>query len=151
MLKTGQAIAALRSKENMTQDQLAARLYVSRDLISKWETGKSMPDYRMILKLADLFSVRVDVLFDRDRVLTEELAPCIPPGGTVTAEELKVTVNAFLATLSVRDRAVFIRRYYYFEDASVIGDQYGISEAYVRTVLMRTRNKLKKYMKGAFQ
>ena len=33
----------------------------------------------------------------------------------------------------------------------IYGDQYGISEAYVRTVLMRTRNKLKKYMKGAFQ
>ena len=151
MLKTGQTIAALRTKANMTQDQLAARLYVSRDLVSKWETGKSMPDYRMILKLADLFAVRVDVLFDRDLALTEELAPCIPPGCSVTAEELKETVNAFLATLSVRDRAVFIRRYYHFEDASEIGAHYGISEGYARTVLMRTRNKLKQYLKGAFQ
>ena len=52
MLKTGQTIAALRTKANMTQEQLAAALFVSRDLVSKWETGKSPPNYQMILKMA---------------------------------------------------------------------------------------------------
>ena len=150
MLKTGQAIAALRTNANMTQEQLAARLFVSRDLVSKWETDKSPPNYQMILKMAKLFSVRVDVLFDKDRVLTEELSACIPVGLSVDAEALKATVNDFLSSLSARDRAVFIRRYYCFEDAAEIGEKYGISAAYVRTVLMRTRKKLKKYLKGAF-
>ena len=149
-MKTGQAIAALRIKANMTQEQLAARLFVSRDLVSKWETGKSPPNYRMILQLAELFSVGVDALFDKDQILTEELAPCLPFGYTVSAEDLRDAVNTFLSYLSARDRAVFVRRYYFFEDAAEIGEAYGIGEAYVRTILMRTRKKLKKYLKGAF-
>ena len=149
-MKTGQAIAALRTKANMTQEQLAARLFVSRDLVSKWETGKSPPNYQMILKMARLFSVGVEALFDRDQILTEELAACVPFGETVDADALKTAVNDFLSTLSVRDRAVFVRRYYFFEDNAAIGTAYGISEGYVRTVLMRTRKKLKKYLKGAF-
>ncbi len=149
-MKTGQAIAALRTKANMTQEQLAALLFVSRDLVSKWENGKSPPNYKMILKMAELFGVETDELFDRDGTLARELAPCVPSEAEATPEELKKAVNAFLSSLSARDRAVFIRRYYYFEDIPEIGDEYGISEGYVRTLLMRTRKKLKKYMKGAF-
>ncbi|MBQ6065669.1 MAG: helix-turn-helix domain-containing protein [Clostridia bacterium] len=134
----------------MTQEQLAAELFVSRDLVSKWETDKSPPNYKMILKMAELFSVEVEVLFDKDRILTEELAACVPADKAVGAKELKEAVNGFLSSLSVRDRAVFIRRYYFFEDASEIGAEYGIGEGYVRTILMRARKKLKNYMKGAF-
>ena len=148
-MKTGQAIAALRKSENMTQEQLAAKLFVSRDLVSKWETDKSPPAYPMILKMAELFSVEPDVLFDRDGALTRELDRCVPAGGTVGADALREAVNTFLATLSARDRAVFMRRYYFFEDAPEIGEAYGINEAYVRTILMRTRKKLKRFLKGA--
>lgn len=152
MLKTGQTIAALRTKANMTQEQLASALFVSRDLVSKWETGKSPPNYQMILKMSELFAVEVETLFDKNQILTDELAPCIPSDLTLDGEELKTVVNAFLATLSIRDRAVFFRRYYYFEDASQISASYGISVGNVRTILMRTRKKLKNYLnylKGA--
>ncbi|MBR6924307.1 MAG: RNA polymerase subunit sigma-70, partial [Oscillospiraceae bacterium] len=53
-----------------------------------------------------------------------------------------------LSTLNSRDRSVFIRRYYYFEDISVIAENYGIKEGNVRTVLMRTRKKFRKYLEG---
>ena len=149
-MKTGQAIAALRAKAELTQEELAARLFVSRDLVSKWETDKSPPNYKMILKMAEIFAVPPGALFDKDRILLEELAPCIPAGADIGADELRAAVNAFLFSLSVRDRAVFIRRYYFFEDAAEIGAAYGMSGGYVRTVLMRTRKKLKKYLKGAF-
>ena len=147
-MNTGETIAALRTRAGLTQEQLAAELYVSRDLVSKWETGKSMPDYRMLEKIAARFSVNVDVLFDKDATLRKELSACIPSGCAMDAFALKTAVNGFLSTLSVRDRAVFIRRYYYFEDATEIGAAYGIKEGTVRTILLRTRKKLKKYMKG---
>ena len=149
-MKTGQAIAALRTKANLTQEALAAQLFVSRDLISKWETGKSMPNYKMILKLSELFSVGVDEIFDKEQLLLEELSECIPAGAEADPARLNRTLNDFLATLSVRDRAVFLRRYYYFEDASEIGEKYSIREGNVRTILLRTRKKLKKYMKGSY-
>lgn len=50
MLKTGQRIAPLRAQANLTREQLAALLFVSRDPVSEWETEKSMPNYKMILK-----------------------------------------------------------------------------------------------------
>ncbi len=150
-MKTGQVIAELRTKAGMTQEQLAARLFVSRDLVSKWETDKSPPNYKMILKMAELFSVGVDDLFDKDSILTEELASCVPEGLELGTDELTTAVNGFFDSLSARDRAVFIRRYYYFEDSAEIAAEYGINKAYVRTVLMRTRKKLKKYLKGAFE
>ena len=149
MLETGQTIATLRKNANMTQEQLAEKLYVSRDLVSKWETGNSPPNYKMLLKLAELFSVEVDALFDKDQILKEELSSCIPTDEFVDTEKLKEAVNTFLHSLPVRDRSVFVRRYYFFEDASEISAEYGVSEGHVRTILMRTRKKLKKHLKGA--
>lgn len=147
-MQTGQTIAELRTRANITQEQLAAQLFVSRELVSKWETGKSNPNYKMLMKIADTLSVTVDDLLDRDQALAEELASCIPPEFEIGADRLRSAVNGFLSTLSVRDRAVFIRRYYFFEDVSEIGDEYGLSDGYVRTILMRTRRKLKKHMRG---
>ena len=64
------------------------------------------------------------------------------------SDDLLKDLNEFLSTLNSRDRGVFIRRYYYFEDISVIAENYGIKEGNVRTVLMRTRKKFRKYLEG---
>ncbi len=78
-MQTGQQIAKLRTQAGLTQEALAEKLFVSRDLISKWETGKSRPDYKTVLVLARLFSVEPDTLVDRASILSEELASAIPP------------------------------------------------------------------------
>ena len=44
-MQTGQIIMKLRSDAGFTQARLADMLFVSRDLISKWETGKRLPEY----------------------------------------------------------------------------------------------------------
>ena len=62
------------------------------------------------------------------------------------SSDLLKDLNEFLSTLNSRDRSVFIRRYYYFEDINIIAENYNITEGNVRTVLMRTRKKLKKYL-----
>ncbi len=147
-MEIGQKIAAFRIKSNRTQEQLAAELFVSRELVSKWETGKSVPDYRTVVRMSAIFSVPVEALFDKERRLTEELSACVPAGCRLTPEELRDALDAFLSTLPRRDRAVFIRRYYFFEEAAEIGSEYGLKEGSVRTVLLRTRRKLKQYLKG---
>ena len=43
-MEIGQRMRALRQGAGLTQDELAERLYVSRQTISNWETGKSYPD-----------------------------------------------------------------------------------------------------------
>lgn len=55
-------IIELRKKSGMTQDELAEKLGVSRQSVSKWEGAQSTPDLNRILKLAEIFSVSTDLL-----------------------------------------------------------------------------------------
>ncbi len=51
--KIGKFIAVLRKEKNMTQEQLAEKMRVTAKSISRWETGKTMPDISMINILAN--------------------------------------------------------------------------------------------------
>lgn len=55
-------IISLRTKNNLLQGDLAEKMGVSRQSVSKWETGASIPDLDKIIYLADLFGVTVDEL-----------------------------------------------------------------------------------------
>ncbi len=146
-MRTGQIIRKLRTDAFLTQEQLAERLFVSRELVSKWETGLSRPDRKMLEAMAKLFAVPPEALIDADAILSKELSSAFPPGYSPSPDVLKRDLNAFLKTLNERDRSVFIRRYYRMEDPFEIAGKYGIGENYVRTILMRVRRKMKKYLK----
>ena len=146
-MQTGQKIAKLRIQAGLSQAQLADALFVSRELVSKWETGSNRPDRKMLEALAKIFSVPLNELIDIDAILSEELSSAFPDDYSPDSDILKFDLNAFLETLNERDRSVFIRRYYRMEEPFEIGEKYGIKEDYVRTILMRVRKKLKKYLK----
>ena len=58
----GEKICTLRTGKGLSQEDLAQRLEVSRQSVSKWETSQSVPDLEKIIRLADLFGVSVDEL-----------------------------------------------------------------------------------------
>ena len=58
----GMNIMNLRKRENLTQEQLAEIIGVSRQAIAKWEKGESMPDLENCVALAKAFDVTVDDL-----------------------------------------------------------------------------------------
>ena len=60
----GEKIAELRKLNNMTQRELAERLNVSDKVISKWETGKSLPDVETMLRLSKILGVSISELYD---------------------------------------------------------------------------------------
>ena len=66
MINIGETIAKLRHERGMTQENLAETLCVSPQTISKWENSVNLPDVQMLPLIADVFGVRVDVLFGRD-------------------------------------------------------------------------------------
>ncbi|MDR0916818.1 MAG: helix-turn-helix domain-containing protein [Oscillospiraceae bacterium] len=68
----GESIKALRRARDLTQDQLAERLNVSAQAISKWERGENLPDVTMIAPIADYFGVTTDTVLGVDRVRDEE-------------------------------------------------------------------------------
>lgn len=55
-------LQTLRKSKGMSQEQLAACVNVSRQAISKWELGESMPDTNNVIQLSNLFSVSIDYL-----------------------------------------------------------------------------------------
>ena len=60
----------LRKQRNLTQEALAASLYVSRTAVSKWESGRGYPNIDSLRAIAAFFSVTVDELLSSDQVLT---------------------------------------------------------------------------------
>lgn len=73
----GENIAALRKEKGWTQEQLAEKLSVSAQAVSKWEGGKSCPDISLLPAIAKLFGVTVDALFSlpKQAPLVEMRAP----------------------------------------------------------------------------
>ena len=63
-LVTGKFIALKRKQKNLTQEQLAEKLGVSNKTISKWKTGKCMPDYSIVKSLCEELEVTVAELMD---------------------------------------------------------------------------------------
>ncbi len=59
----GKRIAAFRKKRGLTQDQLAERLGISAQAVSKWETDLSCPDIGIVPQLAEILEVSLDDLF----------------------------------------------------------------------------------------
>ena len=63
-LTTGRFISRKRKSKNLTQEQLAEILGVSNKTISKWETGKCMPDYAIVKNLCETLEITVAELMD---------------------------------------------------------------------------------------
>ena len=90
-------IIDLRKKNGWSQEELAEMLGVSRQAVSKWESGQAIPDMNRILKLSSVFGVTTDYLL-KDEIeapetpAAEEESGSEPETRTVTMEE----ANAFL-------------------------------------------------------
>ena len=62
MRDIGKNIKRLRLQQELTQDELAERLFVTRQTVSNYETGKSKPDVEMLVKISEVFGVDVQQL-----------------------------------------------------------------------------------------
>jgi transcriptional regulator with XRE-family HTH domain len=70
-IKIGKFIASCRKEQGMTQAVLAEMLGISDRAISKWETGKSMPDSGIMLDLCELLKINVNELLSGERIMAE--------------------------------------------------------------------------------
>lgn len=73
---TGNFIAELRKEKGMTQSELAKQLSVSDKAVSRWETGKGLPDLTSLMALGSIFSLTVDELLSGKRSKKDESSRC---------------------------------------------------------------------------
>lgn len=69
-------LQTLRRTKGMSQEQLAEQLNVSRQAISKWELGESMPDTENVIRLSKLFNVSIDYLLN-DEFQSDDDIPAV--------------------------------------------------------------------------
>lgn len=65
-VKIGQFLTELRKYYKITQDDLAGRLNVSRQAVSKWETGASVPDIELLVSLSEMYGITVNDIIRAD-------------------------------------------------------------------------------------
>lgn len=78
----GERLTELRIKNNMTQEEFAEYMCVTRQSVSKWETDKTYPDVEKLIKIAELYNVTLDYLVRGQEVIEETVQ-------TKSQEEIK--------------------------------------------------------------
>ena len=91
-MTTGQKIQTLRKQRGLTQEQLAQRLGVSRQAVSRWELDESLPETANLLPLGEVLGVSIDTLLDPAQGLegpAPKEEPSAPAAPAPTAPSLR--------------------------------------------------------------
>ena len=80
-MSVSENLVELRKLNNYSQEELAELIGVSRQTLSKYETGESLPDIEKCRQLAEVFSVTVDDLVSYEKNDADNLGYSIPPKG----------------------------------------------------------------------
>lgn len=106
--KIGEFLKALRKEKGLTQEQLAEILFVSGRTVSRWETGRNMPDLSILIQMAEFYEVEVKEILDgerksgiMDKELKETLSKVADYNKLEKEKAAKVENTAFGLTFSV--------------------------------------------------
>jgi len=97
----GQRLYELRKNANLTQEQLAELLEVSRQSVSKWEQDKAYPEMTRLLFLSDYFHVSLDYLMRGTEPGQNQ------PDVTFQSEKLLTVWQTFLSNLNPKQKQLF--------------------------------------------
>ena len=70
--KIGKFIAEKRKEEKLTQEQLAEKLNISKNAVSKWERGLNLPDVSIMQELCKILKITLNELFIGEKILDEQ-------------------------------------------------------------------------------
>ena len=73
-MKFEEKMMLLRKKSMLSQEQLAEKLDVTRQIVSKWELGQSKPDMDKLTAMSKLFNVSIDVLTNDDEIIDSDIS-----------------------------------------------------------------------------
>lgn len=123
-MEINEKLKKARNTAQLTQEQVAENLMVSRQTISNWENGKSLPDIVNVMKLSDLYQISLDELLKGDQKMKEKMEKDIT---TAKRNERVILTGGIL---------VFIVGVIYLISKFVGGDFYDFCNAAVIWVLL---------------
>ena len=89
----GEHLKNLRKSHKLTQMKLASLLHVEQSSISDWERGKTKPDFENQRKLADIYGITIDELFERSVSQTTQIKTISDNHGVIGAINAPTTFN----------------------------------------------------------
>lgn len=152
MLK--ERLKTIRLEKKMTQKELAGKLYVVRQTVSKWEKGLSVPDASMLVEIANVLEVSVDDLLGKSPLNTQQQLSLMDEKAQIQARRLKKMKTLGMACL------IFFGLFCLFEfflgpvtwlfdlwkDESLVSMKAGI--AFIATILIMTAYDINKKLKA---
>jgi len=97
----GEKISALRNQHEMSQGDLAEKMNVSRQSISKWETDTSVPELDKLIQLSEVFHITLDELVKGDVPPAHEEGENTEPENKVPAPPVQVIVQKSVSTQKI--------------------------------------------------
>ncbi|MBQ9141764.1 MAG: helix-turn-helix transcriptional regulator [Lachnospiraceae bacterium] len=104
----GERLYQIRKEANLSQEELAELMDVSRQSVSKWESDKAYPEMTRLLFLSDYFHVSLDYLM---RGTEEEQTKQEESAKKYTSEKMWVVWNTFTSNLTGRQKDMFVLLY----------------------------------------
>lgn len=111
--RIGRFICAMRKQQGMTQEELGERLGVTNKTVSRWETGKYMPDIDKLQELSALLGISINELLAGERM--KDAASFIKK-----ADENIVAVLSKDSTFGLQDRIAYFKRKWLKEHKALI-------------------------------
>lgn len=96
-MEIGEKLKNSRINAGMTQEQIAEKINVSRQTISNWEAGKSLPDVINLIKISDLYQISLDDLLKGDGKMMDKIKS---DTDTVKSNQAMTNIGWFMLILS---------------------------------------------------
>lgn len=103
-MNIGDKIKNAREENKLTQTQAAESLMVSRQTISNWENGKSLPDILSVIRMSELYQISLDELLKGDKAMLDKIKKDIETSKTekrvIKYAWISILVGGIILTLS---------------------------------------------------
>lgn len=113
-------IATMRKQNHLTQEELANKLGLTFQAVSKWETGQSYPDITLLPTIADIFGCSIDALFEHQ---TPDVGQASAPGSALDAAFVQPAKPPVLSVESLPWEDDGTLRVAVFEGRKYVGDE----------------------------
>ena len=115
-MKINEKIYSLRKQNNLSQEELADKLNVSRQTVSKWELGDSCPDFDKIVPLCEVFGITTEELLNNKKIEDKDKDGETKPD---TTKALLICISIFLYFIAVVS-IIFGEEYLHLNDGVLV-------------------------------
>lgn len=95
-MNLNEVIIKKRKENNLTQEELAEKLNVARQTVSKWETGETTPDFNSLKDLAITLNFSVDNIIGIEKEENDDITEWLIIGGFVIGNSIDLIFNTYI-------------------------------------------------------